>query len=132
MSVLKTTIPVSAEVVTTDANWTNVASCTISTDSSFLISDIFLVGKALTTTPGSPFMGDTAFAKAIHRGKRYSGTLSLVGSIVNILTFATGSDTALTTCSLQIIVSGSTVILQVKGITAKTIEWYGGFTIIQN
>lgn len=132
MSVLKITTEVSKETVTTDANWTDVASCDISSDCGFLIKDIFLVGKALTTTVGSPFMGDVAFAQGAHRGKRYSGTVSLSGNIVNILTFNTGSSAALSTCAYQMVVSGTTVVLQVKGIAAKVIEWYGGFTVVQN
>jgi hypothetical protein len=55
-----------------------------------------------------------------------------VGSIVNILTFNTGSDTALRNCEARINISGDIIQLQVKGIASTTITWVGGFKVKAN
>lgn len=124
---LKTITPVSGEVNTTNDTWTTVASCVVGADCSFLIKDIFASGRATNGT-----VGETAVATAIHRGKRVSGVLTLKGFILFILTFTTGSDSSLVDCDMQIVISGTSVLLQVKGIAARNISWYGGFTVIKN
>jgi hypothetical protein len=127
---LKTIVPVTGEVNTTNDTWTTVATYTVSTDCNIIITDIFAQGK---TTNGT--IGEGANATAVHRAKRVGGTLSLMGAIVFLLTFNTGSDTAVKSCSLQMLVSGNNLLLQVKGIgggSPRNISWYGGFTVILN
>jgi hypothetical protein len=127
---LKTIHSVSGEVNTTNDTWTNIATYTVSTDCNIIITDIFSQGK---TTNGT--VGEGANATAIHRAKRVGGVLALMGSIVFVLTFNTGSDTAVKACSMQVVVSGNDLVLQVKGIgggTPRNISWYGGFTVILN
>lgn len=127
---LKTIHTVTGEVSTADNIWTTVATYTVPSDCSIRITEIFGVGR---TTNGT--VGEIAYGEATHRAKRVSGTLTLVGSIVFITTFNTGSDTAVKSCSLQVIVSGSNLLLQVRGIgspSARDIDWYGGFTVTLN
>lgn len=121
-----TFIPVTGTVGTTSGStaFVDLATYTIPSDCSFLISDIFVIGKGPS--------GETATAKAEHRGKQVSGTASLVGNIVNIVTFNTGSDTALAaTSSIQMTITGSILSLQVKTTAALNVTWYGGFTVIK-
>ena len=105
--------------------WTDVATCTVSSDCSFMVDDIFLIGKGPS--------GETATYKGAHRGKRVSGTTTLIQSIYMILPFSAGSDTTVNSCTAQLVVSGTNLILQVKAPTsiAVNMTWYGGFTLIK-
>jgi len=101
---------------TTDGTtYVTIASFTALANARFLL-DLDLMG-----TSGS----NSAFWKGIHRCERVSGTLSAVGNIVNILTFNTGSDSALQTCVARINISTDTIQLQVRGVAATTIDWKG-------
>jgi uncharacterized phage infection (PIP) family protein YhgE len=124
---LKTIQPVSGEVNTTDDTWQTVATYSVVSDCSIRISNIF----ALARTTNAP-VGQHAYSEALHRAKKVGGTLTLQGSIVFLMTFNTGSDAALVSCSMQLIVSGGDLILQVKGIAARNISWYAGFTVTLN
>jgi hypothetical protein len=124
---LKTIQSVSGEVSTSDDNWTTIATYTVGSDCSIRITEIFALGR---TTSGT--IGEVAYGEAIHRGKRVSGVLSLVKTIIFIMTFNTGSDSSLTTCLFQILVSGNNLLLQVKGVAGRDIDWYGGFTVTLN
>jgi hypothetical protein len=100
---LKTSIRVFSEATTTDATtWVTVAEYPIVSDCSFEIDAITLIGR---TTNGT--VGQFAYCKAIHRGKRVSSNISLVGAPVYLVTFATGSESGLTSCVMQIVVDGS-------------------------
>lgn len=72
--------------------------------------------------------GAVANAEGRQRGKRVSGTLSLVGSLIDLVTMILGSDAALNTSDYRITVSGTTLTLEVKGVAATTIEWQGELT----
>lgn len=131
---LKTTLPVLREASTTDGTtWTAVADYSIQNNCSFEL-EVFLLGK---TTNGT--LGETAYCKALHRGKRTtSGGLSLIGQPVYLVTFTTGSDAAVNTCAMQLVVFQSVgaippyVQLQVKGVASRNIDWYGGFRIVMH
>lgn len=105
--------------------WTDVATCTVSSDCSFIVDDIFLIGKGPS--------GETATIKSVHRGKRVSGTTTLIGNIINITTFPSASDTSINSCTARMLVSGTSLILQVQAPTSITVNitWYGGFTLIK-
>lgn len=125
---LKTITPVTGVVSTTNDTWTTIASCNISQNCTVGIKDIFVVSRS-TDAP----VGEMAFATAMHRAKRVGGVLSLVGSLLYIMTFNTGSDNSLKSCALQLTVTGNSLNLQVRGIggdTPRNIDWYGGFTVI--
>jgi hypothetical protein len=125
---LKTIQSVSGEASTTDdSTWVSVATFSVGSNCSIRISNIFALGR---TTNGT--VGQHAYAEALHRARRVSGTLTLQGSIVFLMTFTTGSDAALTSCAMQLIVSGGDLILQVKGVAGRNIDWYGGFTVTLN
>lgn len=130
---LKTTIPIRGEGSTTDGtNWIIIASYPLLSDCSFELSDIFLIGK---TTNGT--VGETGYCKALHRGKRISGSISLIGAPVFLVTFGTGSDTALNSCSMRIFIDNGfpaypRIQLQVRGVVSRNIDWYGGFTIVMH
>lgn len=126
----KKIIPVTGEVSTTNDTWTTIATCAIPVDCNVLVERVFATGRATNGT-----VGEVANGIAVHRFKRVGGVLSPVGSIVYILTFTTGSDSALASCSMQLLASGSNLLLQVKGIgggSPRNIDWYGGFTVILN
>jgi hypothetical protein len=113
----------SSSVNTTDGTtWTTIASYIVSTNSVFVINDIWVIGK-----DGS---GNVASASGKQSGKRVSGTVSMIGSLTSLLTMALGSDVVLNTSDYRINISGDIIELQVKGVAATTIEWIGGFTII--
>jgi len=130
---LKTIIPVSAEVSTASGfnGVTNLVSCTIPSDCTFIISDIFIVGR---TTSGT--IGQVGSATAVWKGKRVSGTISTVGSIVYLVTFTTGSETShpFASCQIQFSVSGSNLWMNVRtpSTLVQNVDWYGGFTLIMN
>lgn len=129
---LKTTIPIRGEGSTVGTGWTTIAEYSLLQDCSFEIADIFLIGK---TSNG--VVGQTAYCKALHRGKRVSGNISLVGAPVYLVTFSTGSESPLSTCAMQIIINGifpefPRIELQVWGVLSRNIDWYGGFTIVMH
>ena len=126
MASQKKQIPVSGTNTTTDnVTWVTIATATVSVDASIPIKDIWVSGRNTAN-------GASAYAEANHRGKRVSGTLSLIGSIVFYITFNTGSDAAMSVCDARINVSGNDLQLQVTGVVSTTIEWYGGFTVVLN
>lgn len=107
---------------TTDGTtWTTIAYYTLDTNASYTIDKIWVVGKDAS--------GNTASANGVHRGKRVSGTITLIGSLVDIVTILAGSDVALNTSSYRININGNDIQLQVRGVAATTIEWFGGFDI---
>lgn len=106
---------------TTDAvTWTTISSYTLSTNCAVQLES-WLVGKDSS--------GRVASATAVQALERISGTSSLIGSIVPLLTFTAGSNALLTTAAQRFNISGSTIQLQVTGVAATTIEWMGGFEI---
>jgi hypothetical protein len=110
---------------TTDAaTAATVCAYTVPTNSNVMM-EIVLVGKDSGT-------GDVATAKAEHRAKRAGGSPSLVGSVVNLVTFALGSDASLSTCVLTIDIYGNDVRIRVNGVIATTIEWFGSVIIYVN
>lgn len=130
---LKTTLPVFREVSTTDGTWTTVAEYAVQNNCSFEL-EIFLLGK---TTNGT--LGETAYCKALHRGKRTtSGGLSLIGQPVYLVTFTTGSDTAVNGCVMLVALNPGigaippSIQLQVRGVASRSIDWYGGFKIVMH
>lgn len=131
---LKTTISSYGEGTTTDGTgWSTIASYPIPSNCSFELDNIFLIGK---TTNGT--LGETAYCKALHRGKKTAaGGLSLIGQPVYLVTFFTGSDTNVRLCAMRIEINTffspyTTIELQVKGIEGRNIDWYGGFTTVMN
>lgn len=121
----KKTIPITAEVTTTDNAWTTLATLAISANCVMMLKDIFVVGR-------DTVYAEMASARAEHRARRYSGALALVGNIVFLVTHNAGSDSNLATTNSRITVSGDNLLLQVRGVTGRTIAWYGGFTCVQN
>ncbi len=117
----------SGEVTTSDDTWTTVASYTVSSDCSIRISEIFALGRATNGT-----VGETAYGEAMHSAKRVGGVLTLIRQLIYIMTFLSKSDSSLASCELQMVVSGNNLLLQVKGIAARNISWYGGFTVTLN
>lgn len=132
---LKTSIPVRFEATTTDGTtYVPVASFSFPTNCSFILDDIFLLGK---TTNGT--VGETGYAKAIHRGKvTTSGGIALVGAPVYVVTFPTGSEYPMVSCVLRVTATQGLgaiapfITLEVRGLTGRNISWYGGFTVIMH
>lgn len=117
MSSLKQIHNVKGVTSTTDGTtWTTVATYTLTTNATIQI-EVWLVGKDST--------GKVATAKSIQSLERIGGASTLIGSIVDLLTFAAGSNALLTTSSLRINLSGDDIQLQVRGVAATTIEWMG-------
>lgn len=106
-----------ASVQTTDGTTaTLVVAWTVPTDT-IAILDLFLCGKAANGKP--------ATARASQAVQNISGTVTLIGSAIGLLTFAQGSDATLTTCALSTAVSGTSVQLKVTGVAATTVNWDG-------
>ena len=106
-------------VTTTDATQTTLATYTIANGSS-VSAEADVIGK-----DGS---GNTVVAKQLAAAKQPSGTASIVGSVVNLVTTIT--DAALIGASVTIDASGATVRVRVTGKLATTIEWFCDFKII--
>ncbi len=125
---LKTSVTVFSEASTSTNAWTTVAAYAIESACSFEIDNITLIGRATSGT-----IGELAYCKALHRGKKIGASDPVtVGQPVYLVTFATGSDTSLNTCQMRIYFIGNTVRLQVSAINGRNIDWYGGFTIVMN
>ena len=122
---IKKTIPVSGDVTSSDTDWVTIATCTIDDDCSLLIDNIWIVGR-------SNVDGSTSTAKALHKAKRVSSTLSLVGSILMLLTVSNGSESGFNSHQLRINVNSDDLELQVLPGTTDSIDWRGGFTAILN
>ena len=121
MAILKQIHNAKGTTSTTDGTtWVTVASYPLSTNATTML-ETWLVGKDST--------GKVATNKSVQGLERISGTNTLIGSIVDILTFALGSNAALVTCASRLNISGDNIQLQVKGVAATTIEWMGGFEI---
>ena len=128
MAVVKKQYDVSGTVQTTGTGWTTIAQCTIAENASVMIKDIWVIGRDVAA-------GHTATYRAEHKAKRIAGTLTLVGSIVVLITFASGSDsfyTGLNTPTARILVDGDILKLQVTLPAATDTDWYGGFSAILN
>jgi len=107
---------------TTDGTtWVRIAYYTLDSNASYSINTIWVLGK-----DGS---GNTATATGSTRGKRVSGTITLIGTLTSFVTMAAGSDVVLNTSDFRINISGDDIQLQVRGVAATTIEWFGGFDI---
>lgn len=130
---LKSIIPVSAEVSTASGfnGVTNLVSCNVPSDCDFIINDIFIVGR---TTSGT--IGQIGSATAVWKGKRVSGTVSTVGSIVYLMTFTTGSESGhpFASCQIQFSVTGTNLFMNIRtpSTLVQNVDWYGGFTLIMN
>lgn len=121
LKIIKVTIK--GTVSTTDgATWVTLASYTLSSNAVASIKNISVIGK-----DGA---GNMAEAQGTQRVKRVSGTLSAVGSLVDLITMIVGSDVALNTSAYRINISGDVIQLQVKGVAATTIEWMGSADIM--
>lgn len=106
---------------TTDGTtWVTIATYTLTSNATAQI-ETWLVGKDST--------GKVASAKSVQAFERIGGVAVLVGSLVDLLTFAAGSNALLTSCACRINLSGDDIQLQVKGITLTTIEWMGKIEI---
>lgn len=81
---------------------------------------------------GRDAAGNIASTQLSHRGKVVSGTAALVGSLTGIVSFATGSDTILATSTALIDISAGAARLNVTGVAATTIEWFGELYIRVN
>lgn len=114
---LKKTIAVSGEVTTTDNTFTTVASYDLTDNCSFSIN-FSIVGRDDANS-------QMTSAQGCHRGRRVSGTITLVGSIVYLVTHNTGSDNGLSTTSSRVFITGNTIQLMVRGLTSRTIQWNG-------
>lgn len=107
---------------TTDAvTWVTIAYYTLSDNAAFDITRVWVLGK-----DGA---GNIAKAQGTHAGLRAAGTISAVGSLIDLVTMLLGSSAALNTSAYRINISGDDIQLQVKGVAATTIEWFGGFEI---
>ena len=130
---LKTIIPVSGEVSTASGfnGVTSLVSCNVPADCTFIISDIFIVGR---TTSGT--IGQVGSSTAIWKGKRVSGTVSTVGSILYLMTFTTGSEAGhpFGSCQIQFSVTGTNLFMNIRtpATLNQNVDWYGGFTLIMN
>lgn len=112
---------VNGTVTTTDsATTTTVCTFTVPSGS---------VASILAILVGRDGAGNGATAEAAARVRNVSGVLTSIGSTTSIISFATGSDAILATCSMTIDVSGTTVRLRVNGIAATTIDWLGEMKI---
>ena len=113
-------------VTTTDAaTQTTVAATDTIPDGSTVLVMVHVLGR--NTSNG-------AVASSIQTvpAKRVSGTLSIVGSQVVILTFAAGSDAALNTSTLTIDASSNTIRARVNGVAATTIDWVARIELLIN
>ena len=82
---------------------------------------------------GRDAAGNIASTSFQHRARNVGGTLTLVGSITNLVTMALGSDAALSTAAASITsVAGPKLRLQVNGVVATTIEWFGDVRVRVN
>jgi hypothetical protein len=102
--------------------WTTLASYTLASNASFSIRNIIALGK-----DGS---GNTAEVQGTQRGKRVSGTITMVGSLVDLVTALVGSDVVLNTSAYRININGDIIELQVKGVALTNIDWIGSFDIM--
>lgn len=66
---------------------------------------------------------DIATAKVFVRVTNTSGTLAMVGTPVHLVPIQVGSSTALQTASVNVVVSGSNVNVNVIGVAGRTIKW---------
>lgn len=88
--------------------------------------DCFIQGRETTT-------GALASASFQHRAQfPVAGALTLVGVLFQLLTIALGSDIALAGAVPAIVLSGGRMRLQVTGVAATTIEWFGDMKIRVN
>lgn len=111
-------------VQTTDGTtWTTISSYTLSTNATVSIKT-WLLGKDST--------GKVAVSEGIQSLERIAGTPTLIGSVVELLTFALGSNATLTTCAQRLNLSGDIIQLQVKGVAATTIDWQGKMDLFIN
>lgn len=112
-------------VSTTDGTtWVTLCSYTLTENCSFVLPNIHVIGK-----DGS---GNTAVAIGMNTGKRVSGIITQILGISSLISMASGSDVVLATSDYRINVSGNDIQLQVKGVSATTIEWQGYFEISIN
>ena len=122
---LKYDIALKREAQTTDATtWVNLVTIPMPGNGTASLQ-WEVVGRDTTS-------GEIATSNGTHRAKRVAGTLSMVGNIVTITTFNTGSDSAIRTSAARIEASGDNIILQVRGVSGKTIDWYGKLQALIN
>lgn len=109
---------------TTDGTtWVTITTYPLSTDAAISVKT-WLVGKDST--------GKAAISEGIQSIERISGTPALIGSVVELLSFALGSNAALTTCAQRLNLSGDNIQLQAKGVAATTIDWQGKIELFIN
>lgn len=104
-------------------NTVGTATSTIATTDNIPTGSVFrcsgwLLGRDTTS-------GEIAHALVSQQGKVVAGVLSLTGTIVSLVSMATGSEAALAGAVPAFAVSGTTIQLTVTGVLAKTIEWSG-------
>jgi len=88
--------------------------------------EITLQGRETTT-------GEHAAWKAFHSLKKVGGKLELVGTLVELITMAHGSDVALASAAPSlVVVDDSLVRLVVAGVAGKTIEWFADIRVRLN
>lgn len=120
---IRHTVP--GESTTTDAATvtTVVATATIP-DASVVSFTVDYLGRAES--------GAVAHATLTGSAKRVSGTLSIVGTPVPLLTFANGSDAALATCAATIDANSNTIRARIQGIALTTIDWFATIQSVVN
>lgn len=86
---------------------------------------VYLQGRETTTGA----MASTSFEA---RGARVAGSLALVGSAIALVTMAAGSDAALATAAASVVLNGNALRLQVVGVAATNVEWFGDMRVRVN
>lgn len=104
-----------AATVTTVATYTMLAGTT---------------GYAIFRLVGRDAAGNCASAERAAGTKDPAGTVTVSGTATNLVTFANGSDAALSTCVMTTDGTGNTLRLRVQGIAATTIDWFGTIEIM--
>lgn len=107
-----------------NSTWTTIATVPMTANG---VASI--LWKALGRDTSS---GRCAHSYGSHQADRISGTLALAENIVVLVTFNTGSHSSLRSCTVRITISGNDILLQVRGVTGRTIEWYGKLEVLMN
>ena len=116
------TIP--GEVQTTNATITTVVATGTIPDNTVVSFTVDYIGRSAA--------GAIAHATVTGSAKRVSGTLTIVGTPVALLTFVAGSDAALSTSVATVDSSSNTIRARIQGIAATTIDWLATIDLVIN
>jgi hypothetical protein len=115
MAILLTQTPFTTGSTTTTNNTiTTCETVTLASNTSYVIKTR-VVGKRTGGSGGSS--GDTIGAEIMSTYKNVSGTVTLIGTDHTII------DTSNTNCSVGLVISGATVLVQVTGDTNNNYSW---------